>query len=140
MALLFVLLQNAYKKDGDEFTHEEWVKALWKSHTGRRLSNMLPVGVTVYVANASPQVGTESSSAFKPDIEHIKNEIAATRPSVILACGKVAARAMREVGIPFIEAPHPAWRALSKADELKCKIAIVRALVGDLDDRQPAAD
>jgi len=89
---------------------------MWLSHTGSRLKEMLPDGSQVYVANANPKIGKETGAIFPPDLEHMQKVIDEINPELILGCGKIAQRGLSEMGIEYISAPHPAWRALSKKE------------------------
>jgi len=125
--VLLVILQNAWRANGERYSHKQWLEALWNSHTGRRLRNILPeTPHTLYVANASPEIGKESSSMFPADIGYIKRQIARVSPDVIVACGQVASNAITEIAPDAIciTAPHPAWRAYSKEREMQVQAQV----------------
>ncbi len=111
--MLLVILQNAWRKSGEEFTREQWLDALWASHTGKRLKEMLP-DCKYVVINASKSVGANSSSYYPAEPAHIKECIEKYKPTHILACGKVATSGCEMLSLPHISVPHPAYRALSK--------------------------
>ena len=114
MKILYVL-QNAYRSERYGFRNrEEWYEDLARSHSGRRLKEMIPVGHEIYVINATPEIGDRASSCYPPDIGYIHEQIAEIEPDVICGCGRMAIAGLEEVGVEFIRAPHPAWRALSK--------------------------
>jgi 2-methylisocitrate lyase-like PEP mutase family enzyme len=74
---------------------------------------MLPDGVEVYVENASPRIGRKPNAVFPPDLEHIESVLEQVQPSVILACGRLAQTGLDKLGVNYVPAPHPAYRALS---------------------------
>ena len=117
--MILIFLQNAYaSKDIKPWKLKQrkiWEPRLWKSHTGKRLKEMLPDGAVFYVANANPIIGTRASDCFDADIIHMQLEICNVKPDVILACGKIAQEGLNRLGQKYIAAPHPAWRLLSKA-------------------------
>ena len=114
MSNLLVVLQNAYGvEDGYIPSYEK--ESFSKCHTGIRLRRAIPENVSVRIINASPLVGREASSNFKPDIEYIEKSLTEIQPCVILACGVNARKGIRQVNtdIPVIEMAHPAYRALT---------------------------
>jgi len=121
--MILVFLQNAYRKNGNGYRNREhWLRRMWLSHTGSRLKEMLPDESQVYVANANPRVGKETGAVFPPDLEHMQKIIDEINPELILGCGKVAQKGLSEIGVEYVSAPHPAWRALSKKEtERICK-------------------
>lgn len=109
------VLQNAYRTEKYNFKNrEEWHGDLLKSHTGKRLSEMIPENCEYFVINASKNIGTHADSKFPPDIEYITNWWNEIQPEIVVACGKVAQEGCDKANIEHIKAPHPAWRALSK--------------------------
>jgi len=132
---LLVVLQCAYgttlklrRQLGKESL---WLRALWMSHTGRVLKTMIPNYCVTRIINSSNYIGEVSKACFPPNITYIQEKIKEINPDVILACGKVAQKGLREIGVPFIEAPHPAWRSLTKEqrqrvrDELERRVRCV---------------
>lgn len=114
MKILF-FLQNAYRSERYQFRNvEEWYVDLMRSHSGRRLAQMIPEGVDVAVVNASPIIGDNAKSCYPPDPKHVRRMIRKHKPDIICACGKIAQRGLSEMGIEYVPVPHPAWRALSK--------------------------
>lgn len=112
--VLFVL-QNAYQSSKYDWKNEdEWHRDLDKSHTGRRLREMIPDGIEFYVTNASPKIGSHPDSRFLADADHLIRMIQKYKPHLVCACGKVAQDGVAMLGVHWISAPHPAWRALSK--------------------------
>jgi len=115
--MILIFLQNAYRKNGNKYrSREHWLKRMWNSHTGRRLKEMLPSESQIYVANASPKIGKDANTIFYPDLEYMKRIINKVNPSIIVGCGKIAQKGLNELGVEYISAPHPAWRALSKKE------------------------
>lgn len=130
--MVLVFLQNAYRKNGRRFhSREFYLKRLWLSHTGRRLSQMMPDGVEPYVENASPRIGLVASDAFRADTEHMGRIIAALKPDCILACGRIAQAGLDELGVAYIPAPHPAWRGLSTGVIKGIRASLQERLAGD---------
>ena len=113
--MILFILQNAYQNKNHQFTnHEEWSRELANSQTGRRLKEMIPHGADYRVINSSASIGNNPNSVFEPDVDHIKRHVTEIKPDIICACGKVAQEGCRKLGLVFVEAPHPAWRCLSK--------------------------
>lgn len=132
MARLLVVLQCAYattpRHRRQLRDNRFWERALWRSHTGRRLAEMLPEAGVLEVINASPEIGARSDAAFPPDPAHIREHAERFRPDVILACGAVAQRGVRDAGLEYVTAPHPAWRALSKERAQQVREQVARGL------------
>lgn len=112
--MILVILQNAWFEDGKKRRREQWEIGLSRSHTGRRLSEMIPTDTQYTVINSTPEVGDWVGSRLEPNEAHIRFWIEQTQPDKILACGKVAQGILEKMDTEFIEAPHPAWRQLSK--------------------------
>jgi len=113
--MILFILQNAYHSDKYHFRNsEEWSEDLIRSHTGRRLKEMFPVGINVVVVNASPLIGESAKSCFNADLSYIQEKIDRYRPAIICACGRIAQNGCRKLNLDFVSAPHPAWRALTK--------------------------
>jgi hypothetical protein len=112
-------LQNAYYPDGIEpdriKDRRTWLRLLWRSHTGKRLKEMLPDEIETFITEASPMIGTKPSDAFEADLGFMRSEIQEhSNAKIILACGKIAQAGLDKLGVTYISAPHPAWRLLSK--------------------------
>jgi hypothetical protein len=75
---------------------------------------MIPAGAEFRVINASGFIGDNPDAVSKADTKHMRKLIKQIKPDIICACGKIAQEGCRELGLDFIEAPHPAWRWLSK--------------------------
>jgi hypothetical protein len=61
----------------------------------------------------SRDIGDRPAAVFPPDFDHMRGVIEDVRPSVVLAFGKVAGRALeflKPAGVAIIKAPHPAAR------------------------------
>jgi hypothetical protein len=134
MNKLLVVLQCAYGTSKRRRRQLEirklWLKALWSSHTGRRLKKMLPDNVIVEVINSTPRIGDISSACFPAESVYIAGWIECFEPDIILACGKVAQNALEELGIKYIPSPHPAWRQLSNEQIDKIRSTIIGNLHG----------
>lgn len=123
--MILYILQNAYKSEKHQFKNEdEWSRELEKSHTGKRLKEMIPDGAEYTVINSSGLIGNNADSCYPADLAYIQRWIEKINPSVICACGKIAQKGCEELNIDFIPAPHPAWRRMSKqcSNEIKQKI------------------
>jgi len=115
--MILFILQNAYRSAKYQFRNEdEWHEDLFRSHTGRRLKEMVPDGVQFCVVNSTDKIGDSADSLYFADPFHIECMLNGIKPDLVVACGKIAQAGCRELGIDFISAPHPAWRALSKKD------------------------
>ena len=87
--------------------------ALFQSYTGMRLKQIFgDECVECDWDNASPQIGSRSSSCFPADPEHIKAVLEEHRPDVVLTFGKVATDALKKTcdNFKLIAGPHPAAR------------------------------
>lgn len=125
---LLVVLQNAWRGNGKEYTPEEWLPKLWASHTGKRLRKMIPEGnYVVAVTNASPKVGMTAAAAFPPDLIHLRAIITEFQPRVILGCGRLAQHGLECLDVTHVQAPHPAWRRLTNE-----RVAEVRTVLEEL--------
>jgi hypothetical protein len=134
--VLFVL-QNAWRrsaKDGErEWLHEKaWHRLLWRSVTGKRLKEMIPDGIDYQVVNATLRIGDRAAATFPADHMLMHARMRARQPDLVVLCGKVAQELKLVVGFgyncPYILAPHPAWRLLSKAQTAEVKKEIADAL------------
>jgi len=127
---LLIVLQNAWRENGKEYTYEQWLPKLWASHTGKRLREMLPDmrGRTYMVTNASPKVGMTAGAAFPPDIAHLRTMIERFKPRVILGCGLVAQHGLGLLDVTHVQAPHPAWRRLTKEIAAGVRVLLEEAL------------
>lgn len=115
MTVYLFILQNGYHSEKYQYRNrQEWGRDLLRSHTGRRLSEMLPVGGTVKVVNAHPGIGKNAAACFGYDLRHMRRMLRRYRPDVICACGRIAQAGCRALGVEHIALPHPAWRQLSK--------------------------
>lgn len=123
--MILFILQNAYRSEKHQFSNkEEWSRELKRSHSGKRLSEMIPENTKYVVINASPRIGDNADSLYGANLEHIKKHIDEIKPGVIVACGNIAQKGCEALGIRYIKAPHPAWRALSKkkTEEIRCML------------------
>ena len=133
--VLFVL-QNAWRQEAPvggrrEWKPRHWAKALWASHTGRRLREFIPEGIELVVINASPEVGNRSTAVFLADAMRMHVQMQGLHPDLVVLCGKVAQELLivvKDYERPYVLAPHPAWRALSKARTAEIREEIVDAV------------
>jgi aspartate/glutamate racemase len=110
---LMVILQNAYGvEEGYEPSFDK--ESFANCHTGRRLRKAIPETVSTTIINASPIIGDNSASNFRPDIAHVMKRMREIEPDIILACGNSAKKVIDaiEIDVPIIKMPHPAYRAL----------------------------
>lgn len=114
---ILVILQNAYFSDGNSRSRKEWLKGLERSYSGARLKRLLDgIDENIIFENASPEIGSTSNSCFPADQQHLKNLIRVYKPHLVIACGEIAQRGIKEINVPssrIIETPHPSWRALT---------------------------
>ena len=125
MMKVLYILQNGYHSEKYRYRNlQEWSVDLHRSHTGRRLMEMIPDGCYYFVINSTPEVGENVDSMLSPNLDYIISWINKIKPDVIVACGKVAQRACNKLLLDFISAPHPAWRQLSrnKTEEIRSLI------------------
>ena len=124
MSSPLVVLQCA-SGDGDP---GPWLHALWQSHTGKRLREMLPDDCTPTIINAS----LEADVVFPPSLASLQEALAGTQPDVVvLACGKTARQGLDEIGVTdYVSAPHPAWRALTKESTAEIRELLRQKLGG----------
>jgi len=121
--MILFILQNAYKNDKHPFTNsEEWSRELLRSHTGRRLQEMIPANADYKVINASEEIGNNPDSIFKGNVEHVSGWIEKLKPDIIVACGRVAQQLCCDMKIKYLPVPHPAWRRLSKRETTETRI------------------
>lgn len=115
--MILFILQNAYTSEKHPFKNEvEWGRELLRSHTGRRLREMIPENVEFKVINASASIGDNPNSLFNGDSKHISKQLKKIKPDIIVACGKVAQQICCDMEIKYMPVPHPAWRQLSKRE------------------------
>jgi uracil-DNA glycosylase len=81
----------------------------------------------VKVCNANPTLADSPDGIFPADLRHLRRVVRRVRPSVILACGKVAQEAIAEItpAVPVVEMRHPAYRLLSKQTTAEIKARLV---------------
>ena len=132
---LLVILQNAYgvtEKRRKQLTTERlWLHGLWNSQTGKRLKEMLPSDLNIKIINASPKIGCYADALFPPDKKYLRHNINEFQPDVILACGRIAQQGMNVLDMPYMAAPHPAWRLLSKIKTEEIKLTLIKQLNGE---------
>ncbi len=136
MQIVLFVLQNSWRKSakpGEQELGREavWRRLLWRSQTGRRLTEMIPNDISFEVVNASALVGNHSASVYPVDMALMALRLARIVPVVVVLCGKVAAGLaplVEAAQITLVIAPHPAWRALSKEHTARIKTEIELAL------------
>jgi acyl-CoA synthetase (NDP forming) len=136
---VLVILQNAWRREatpGDtqfvpglapEHSQQVWEQALWRSHTGKRLREMLPEGCEIVVGNATPHIGTTSREKKEIIVEYVMDQVEHSSPALVVLLGSEAAKAhdlIRGTGFPVITGPHPAWRCLSHTRAYEVREAI----------------
>lgn len=134
--MILAFLQNAYTSDEaqarrnedarrDErmvsrFQHllREAIAGDHPNHTYRRLRNALHPDICrlIWWENASPRWGWYSGQKFPADYAHIRGLLKSHSPEVVLAFGRVASDALKQIRIAdagswqLIVGPHPAAR------------------------------
>ena len=114
---IVVFLQNAWSPlyAGEIWPRESWLRALWASRSGAMLAVMHAViedaEHTVWYDNVTPMVSITSRMCLPPDKRHVWSVLNAQWPDMVVACGKSAAQALKEMwpwGLTIV--PHPAYR------------------------------
>ncbi len=103
--------------------------------TGRMLKAAFGDGLCdeIIWEETSRDIGGHASSAFKPDLEHIRSVIEKHKPSLVLTFGKIALTAIvemnlsRTMALAIISGPHPAARHLNCVEDLKLMASKVRS-------------
>lgn len=88
----------------------------------------------------SPLVGSQSSSAFPPDHEHIKMVIDDVKPDYIVVFGKLAQEALEshlpKLPQPILHCPHPAARGNRVPSDLSAAAMVLRACIEEFERKQ----
>jgi hypothetical protein len=106
-----VFLQNAWSPAyaGSVWPRDDWLAALARSPTGRKLMKVLPPGV--WYDNATPEVAAEPSGVCPPDPAHVRKVLEEQDPAYVVACGRQAAAvALAEWPGRLLVTPHPSYR------------------------------
>jgi hypothetical protein len=120
--MILFILQNAYTSEKHPFTNKiQWYRELLRSHTGRRLKEMIPNGAQYRVINATSEIGDNPNSVFKGNMAYVSLWIKQLKPDIIVACGKIAQQTCCDMKIKYMSVPHPAWRQLSKQKTTEIK-------------------
>jgi len=108
-------LQNAWSPRwaGRHWPRQRWLGALRRSHSGRRLSDMLDDLSICW--NLTTTVCATPEEIPEPDVPYIRTIIAQQSPKLIVACGRVAEETLQELWLgPLLVVPHPTYRMLTK--------------------------
>lgn len=118
---LIVFLQNGWSPlyAGGTWPRPSWLKALRKSHSGRRLKQLgdeeHPFDFDI-CHNMTPITGESASSSLPPDRNHVMDIINKLYPTHIVTCGKTAEEFFKEQNNwpgHLLSIPHPASRTLT---------------------------
>lgn len=116
MTVLF--LQNAWSPlyAGGTWPRESWLKALWRSPSGRRLRLLLDQAPNLefWLDNTTPLVGPTATSTWPADHAHMRAILAIQQPDVVICCGRQARQACWDLHLkPLLILPHPAYRVVT---------------------------
>jgi len=92
--------------------------ALHRSRSGQRLRVLQAFAPEAawHFDNTTPECGDSPDSVIPPDFGHIQNVLTATKPDVVIACGRQAKAALLKLELPkLLIVPHPAHRLLTNA-------------------------
>jgi hypothetical protein len=107
----------------------------YRSRTGQNLTAAFgDLCDQIVWAEASPQIGGQSSSVFPADVPHMRAVLEHFQPRIVLGFGVVAARplrALREAGASWdlVVAPHPTARGAFTQCELEIAARRLRELL-----------
>jgi hypothetical protein len=131
--VILVLLQNPWSPHyaGRVWPRRFWLKALWRSRTGKRLRQMLDgISEEHYIIDEANPICTATPSGVMPfDKLHVEVLIKANpQIRVIVACGKQAQKACDYLvsrglyGSSVLHVPHPAYRLLTSVGvhQIRC--------------------
>lgn len=107
--------------------------ALFQCHTGHRLREVFGEEMEHWDwDNASPEIGEFSSARFPADHVHIRTVLERYEPDIVLAFGRVAERALRQIDGNFelLCGPHPAARGDDVMERLRTMKKMLDALKG----------
>jgi hypothetical protein len=92
-----------------------WFPINPQNHSGRRLYKLVGA-CELLVTNACPQLVNHATRHGKPDPKWLAENLARLEPALILACGNVAQRTLKESGFRgrTVKIPHPAARIWTK--------------------------
>jgi hypothetical protein len=113
-ANIVIFLQNAWSPfyANGTWPRRSWLHALEQSRSGQRLK--LLIDDFDVCENTTPIVGATPDSVVRPDMAHIQEILERRRPSVVVACGRQAERALLDIWPGRLLAiPHPASRLVT---------------------------
>ena len=80
MRVLYIL-QNGYRSEKYNYRNlQEWSEELMRSHSGKRLNEMIPEGCEYFVINSTPEVGENSESYLPPKPNYVMDWIDKVKP------------------------------------------------------------
>ena len=90
-----------------------------RNHTGKRLYNLIGPGNELLVTNCCKEIGHNSSSHGKPDVDWLKSNLQFLEDwfDLVLICGNVASKTYEQTGLNYpnvITMLHPAARTWTK--------------------------
>jgi hypothetical protein len=129
MIKIMFILQNGYHSTKYKYRNlQEWSEDLQRSHTGKRLAQMIPEHCEYHVINSTPEIGNSAASCLKPQKEYVLDWIKTIKPEIICACGRTAQAVCNDLRLDYISVPHPAWRRLSQFDTSTIKAILARKI------------
>lgn len=111
---MIIFLQNAWSPvyAGTAWPRRSWLRALDSSRSGQKVK-ILTSDLSL-VHNVAPICGKTPSSVTPVDRQHVGAIIDMCKPRVIVACGLVAEKTLREAWAgALLCLPHPAHRVLT---------------------------
>lgn len=113
-----VFMQNAWSPvyAGEVWPRDSWLKALWRSHSGRRLRRLAEAtpSLEFWWDNVTPVCGESPDSVVPADAAHVRQILREQNPCVVVAMGRLAETAVVGAAeVPVLAVPHPASRTLT---------------------------
>ena len=111
---LIVFLQNAWSPlyAGGVWPRRSWLTALARSRSGQRLRPL--IDDFDCCENTTPIVGKSPANVVPPSTAHIALILHVRKPSIVVACGRQAEKALLSLWKgPLLAIPHPACRVVT---------------------------